>query len=272
MLVHKAAGYAGAYVSEISLVGMSADIKARLEQALFEHGVLFFRNQTLSALQLRELALKFGEVESHPAYNVVEGAPGVQILESTAEEPTRIEKWHSDMTFTATPPSLTFLHAQILPEWGGDTLWANTTAAYLALSGPMRTMLDGLTALHDFRFGFQESIAEPGGYERLKEAIHANPAQIHPLVRTHPVTQQKSLYVNELFTVKIEGMGSLESRALLDMLYAQVIVQEYTVRLQWEKDTLVIWDNRITQHKPINDYFPQHRRLHRVTVQGEQPS
>ena len=272
MLVQKAAGYAGAYVSDVNLLGMSAEIKAELEQALFAHGVLFFRDQTLSAVQLRELALEFGEIESHPAYNEVEDAPGVQILESTAEAPTKIEKWHSDMTFTTSPPSLTFLHAQVLPEWGGDTLWANTTAAYLALSEPMRTMLKGLNAVHDFSFGFQESITEPGGYERLKDAIKANPAQTHPLIRTHPVTQQKSLYVNELFTVKIEGMGSLESRALLDMLCAQVIVQEFTVRLHWEKNTLVIWDNRITQHKPINDYFPQLRRLHRITVRGEQPS
>ena len=176
------------------------------------------------------------------------------------------------MTFTSRPPSLTFLHAQILPEWGGDTLWANTTAAYLALSEPMRSMLTGLNAVHDFSFGFQESIAEPGGYERFRDAIRENPALSHPLIRTHPVTQQKSLYVNELFTVKIEGMGALESKAILNMLYAQVIVQEFTVRLQWEKNTLVIWDNRITQHKPINDYFPQHRRLHRVTVCGEQPA
>jgi taurine dioxygenase len=271
MRVKKAAGYAGAYVTDVSLVEMSADTKTELEQALFAHGVLFFRDQALTAVQMRELALEFGEIESHPAYNEVEGAPGVQILESTADAPTKIEKWHSDMTFTPRPPSLTFLHAQILPEWGGDTLWANTTAAYLALSEPMRSMLAGLNAVHDFSFGFQESIAEPGGYERFRDAIRENPALSHPLIRTHPVTQQKSLYVNELFTVKIEGMGALESKAILNMLYAQVIVQEFTVRLQWEKNTLVIWDNRITQHKPINDYFPQHRRLHRVTVCGEQP-
>ncbi len=272
MRVKKAAGYAGAYVSDVSLVEMSADTKAELEAALFAHGVLFFRDQSLSAVQLRALALQFGEIESHPAYDEVEGAPGVQVLESTADAPTKIEKWHSDMTFTPRPPSLTFLHAQILPEWGGDTMWANTTAAFLALSEPVRAMLSGLNAVHDFSYGFQESIAEPGGYERLKGAIQDNPAQTHPLIRTHPVTQQKSLYVNELFTVKIADMGALESRALLDMLCAQVIVQEFTVRLNWEKNTLVIWDNRITQHKPINDYFPQHRRLHRVTVRGEQPA
>ena len=271
MQIQKAAGFAGAYVSDIQLVDISTAKKAELEQALFDHGVLFLRNQAISPYEFRELALTFGEIESHPAYTEVDRVPGVQILESTPDEPTKIEKWHSDMTFTRTPPSLTFLHAQILPRWGGDTLWANTSAAYLALSEPVRKMLSGLSAVHDFSFGFRESISEPGGYERLKDAIAANPPLEHPVIRTHPVTGRKSLYVNELFTVRIEGLGSLESRTLLDMLYRHIIREEFTVRLQWQQNTIAIWDNRTTQHKPINDYFPQHRRLHRVTVSGEQP-
>lgn len=271
MRVKKAAGNIGAFVSQVSLAKLSDATKAELEQLLFEYGVLFFRDQKISSEAFRSLAMAFGDIESHPAYREVDTAPGVQILESTAEVPTKIEMWHSDMTFLPKPPAFTFLHAQILPDWGGDTLWASTTAAFDTLSLAVQNMLLQLEAVHDFGFGFQDSLAEPGGYARLKDAIAANPAQIHPLITTHPYTQKKAIFVNGLFTLKIRGVSALESRAILNMLYAHIVVPEHTVRLNWEVNTLVIWDNRITQHKPVNDYFPQRRLLHRVTVAGERP-
>lgn len=165
----------------------------------------------------------------------------------------------------------TVLHGKVIPKFGGDTLFASMYAAYDALSEPMRELLDPLVAVHDFRHGFAESLAEPGGAERLADAVAANPPVEHPLVRTHPECGRQALYVNPLFTTRIKGLAPAESRALLEFLYTHMVTEEFTVRLNWQPETIAIWDNRCTQHKPVNDFFPQHRRLHRVTVAGDRP-
>ncbi len=270
MLIEKAAGALGAYISGVLLDdNLSMTDFAAIQKALLEHEVLFFRDQNISALQFQSLARRFGEVEDHPAYPTVPEAPDVQMLESTSEAPTRIEKWHSDMTFRKEPPSLTLLHGQIIPGYGGDTLWSSASAAYAELSDPLKEMLNQLSAVHDFRNGFQESLAEPGGEQRLAEAVAANPPVRHPLVRVHPVSGKRAIFVNALFTVSVTQLSSRESRALLQLLCEQIVVEEFTVRLSWQPHTLAIWDNRVTQHKPVNDYFPQHRLMHRMTLKGE---
>jgi taurine dioxygenase len=273
MEVRKAAGALGAFVDGVSLaeVAGSDDLFSALRAALLEHEVLFFRDQHIDAVAFQAFARRFGAVEAHPAYDTVPEAPDVQILESTPERPSKIEAWHSDMTFRPAPPALTLLHGRIIPRYGGDTLWASASAAYAGLSEPMRNLLDGLRAVHDFRHGFQESLAEPGGAERLAPAIAANPAVTHPLVRTHSGSGRKAIFVNPLFTTHIEGLTRPESDALLAFLYRHVVTDEYTVRLSWQPDTVAIWDNRTVQHKPVNDYFPQHRLMHRVTIAGERP-
>jgi len=273
MEVEKAAGALGAWVVGVSLadVAVSDDLFGNLHEALLDHEVLFLRNQDTTPLELQSVARRFGQVEAHPAYPVVEAAPDVQILESTAEVPSKIEAWHTDMTFRPAPPAITLLHAQIAPPYGGDTLWASATAAYEALSEPMQKLLEGLYAIHDFRQGFQESLAEPGGPERLAAAIESNPPVRHPLVRTHPETGRRAIFVNSLFTAHIEGLTPLESRSILNFLYQHVTTDEFTVRLSWKPGTVALWDNRSTQHKPINDYFPMHRRMHRVTIAGDRP-
>lgn len=271
--VKRAAGALGAYVSGASLKDALDDsaLFDGLRGLLLEHGVLFLRDQPLAPEELQAVASRFGPLFDHPAYPAAPGADSVHVLESTAEAPSKIEVWHSDMTFSATPPAFTFLHGQVIPEYGGDTLWASATAAYEALSKPLKAMLDGLTAVHDFRHGFRESLAEPGGEERLAAAVAANPPVRHPVVRTHPETGKRAIYVNPLFTVRIAELAPLESRRILSLLHEQLTTAEFTVRLAWAPNTLVIWDNRSTQHKPINDYFPQHRKLHRVTTAGERP-
>ena len=271
--VKRAAAAIGAYVSGVALQDAVDDaaLFSRLRHLLLEHEVLFFPAQPLTAAQLEAVARRFGLLLDHPAYPIAAGAQHVHILESTPEAPTKIEMWHSDMTFSAAPPALTLVHGQIIPEYGGDTLWASATAAYEALSPSLKTMLDGLCAVHDFRHGFRESLAEPGGAERLAGAIAANPPVRHPVVRTHPETGKRALYVNPLFTVRIDGLSALESEAMLDLLHRHQTTAEFTTRLSWEPDTFVIWDNRSTQHKPINDYFPQRRKLHRATVAGDRP-
>ncbi len=273
MQLHKAAGALGAYVNDVSLAesGKSNDLFGEIHAALLEHQVLFFRDQEIAPTEYQTFARRFGQVEGHPAYETVPGAPDVQVLESTAENPSKIEVWHTDMTFRPAPPAITLLHGQIIPAYGGDTLWASIGAAYEGLSEPMRRLVDGLEAVHDFRHGFQESLAEPGGAERLAPAIEENPPVTHPLIVTHPETGRRAIYVNALFTTHVVGLTGAESRMLLNYLYEHIVTAEYTVRLSWEPNTVAIWDNRATQHKPVNDFFPQHRKMHRVTIAGDRP-
>ena len=271
--VRKAAGALGAYIQGFSLEqALESDaLFAQVKATALEHEVIFLPAQQVPASVFEGFAQRFGEVLDHPAYGTVEDAPLVQILESTPENPSKIEVWHSDMTFSATPPTYTILHGQIIPEYGGDTLWASAVAAYEGLSDSMRGLLDELTAVHDFRHGFKESLAEPGGEERLADAIAANPPVEHPLVRTHPETGKRAIYVNALFTTHIKDLTPLESQRILEFLYQHIVQPEYTVRLGWQPGTVVVWDNRSTQHKPVNDFFPQHRKLHRVTIKGDRP-
>ena len=272
--VDKASGALGGFVHGASLedVASSDAVYQRVRALLVEHEVLFFRDQPQDPQVFSAFAKSFGDVLGHPAYTTVDAAPDVQILESTAANPSKIEVWHSDMTFMQTPPSFTLLQGQIIPAFGGDTLWASATAAYDALSSQMQTFLQPLQAVNDFRHGFRESLAEPGGAERLAPAIAENPPVKHPLIRTHPETGRRAIYVNALFTTHIEGLPAKESEALLAFLYRHVVTEEHTVRLSWQPGTVAIWDNRSTQHKPVNDFLPQHRLMHRVTLTGDQPA
>lgn len=271
--LRRAAGALGAFVSGVGLADVAASdqVYTQVRRALNEHEVLFFRDQDTAPEVFASFAKRFGEVLDHPAYATTEQSNAVQILESTAQNPSKIEIWHSDMTFMGQPPSFTLLQGQIIPEVGGDTLWASATAAFASLSKEMQELLTPLTAIHDFAHGFAESLAEPGGAERLAPAIAANPPVQHPLVRTHPETGSKSIYVNRLFTTRIKQLSALESEHLLNFLYQHVIADEHTVRLSWQPGTVAIWDNRSTQHKPVNDFFPQHRKMHRVTLRGDKP-
>lgn len=268
-----AAGALGAWVSGVGLadVAESDQVYVQVREALVKHEVLFFRDQDVAPEVFAAFAQRFGQVLDHPAYATTEQSDAVQILESTAENPSKIELWHSDMTFMAEPPSFTLLQGKVIPAVGGDTLWASATAAFANLSTALQELLLPLTAIHDFAHGFAESLAEPGGPERLAPAIAENPPVEHPLVRTHPETGAKSLYVNRLFTTRIKQLSALESRHLLELLYSHVVADEHTVRLSWQPGTVAIWDNRSTQHKPVNDFFPQHRKMHRVTLRGDKP-
>jgi taurine dioxygenase len=238
---------------------------------LNQYEVIFFRDQDISPQRQKALALSFGPLQTHPAYDTVEGYPEITILESTAEKPTKIEAWHSDMTFRQHPPMATILKSVIVPPRGGDTLWASMTTAYEGLSYHMRNFLESLSAVHDFAYGFKESLAEEGGRKRLADAVSANPPVRHPVIRSHPETGKKLIFVNSLFTTHIEGLDKKESAALLTFLFEHISTPEYSCRFQWQAHSIAIWDNRSTQHKPINDYFPAHRRLQRITIDGDKP-
>ena len=272
MNVKRVAGAIGAELQAINLGdGIDAELAATLRSLLNEHEVLFLRDQAISAADQKALAEVFGPLQTHPAYGAVEGFPEVMILESTRENPSKIEVWHSDMTFRQHPPSVTVLRGITIPEVGGDTLFASMTAAYEGLSSGMQGYLEGLTAVHDFSHGFRESLSEPGGRERLSDAVAANPPVRHPVVQTHPETGKKVLFVNALFTTHIEGLPPLESAEVLQFLWRHASLPEFTCRFSWAPDSLVLWDNRSTQHKPVNDFFPATRRLHRVVSEGDQP-
>lgn len=267
-----AAGSLGVVVSGVDLTQPQSDLeKQQLRSLLNEYEVLFFRDQAIDAAQQKRLAETFGPLQTHPAYATVPGYPEVTILESLPDKPTKIESWHSDMTFRQHPPMATVLRSDIIPPRGGDTMWSSMTVAYNGLSAAMQKFLESLVAVHDFSWGFKESLAEPGGRERLASAVAANPPVRHPVIRTHPETGKKVLFVNALFTTHIEGLSAKESRSVLDFLFEHAATPGYSVRFQWERHSIAIWDNRSTQHKPINDYFPARRRMYRTTVDGDHP-
>lgn len=175
------------------------------------------------------------------------------------------------MTFRKHPPMGAVLRSKIIPDRGGDTIWSCMSAAYQGLSSSMQSMLEGLIAVHDFRHGFKESLAEPGGHERLAKAIADNPPVEHPVIRVHPESGKKVIFVNSLFTTHIVGIPAKESEVILQFLHDHVTTPEYTCRFSWKPNSIAIWDNRSTQHKPVNDYFPAHRRLERITIDGDKP-
>lgn len=271
--VRPIAGALGAEIDGIDLTQpITDDVYEAVHAALLEHQVIFFREQDITPAQQKALAGRFGPLQPHPAYPTVEGHPEVTILVSSRERPSKIEKWHTDMTFMERPPLGSLLHAQEIPPVGGDTEWASMTAAWEGLSDRMQRLLDGLEAQHSFAHGFRESIEETPTSPTLMSAVRANPPVQHPVVRTHPETGRKGLFVNCLFTTRILGMKERESRALLDFLYEHAVSPEYTCRFRWSTHALAFWDNRATQHRPVNDYFPEYRRMHRVTVAGDRPA
>jgi taurine dioxygenase len=263
----------GAEVAGIDLtVPLSRKEQAVLAAGLVEHQVLFFRDQALQPQDHMRLAEYFGPARPHPAYPTVPGFPGITVLESDRENPSRIEKWHTDMTFLPNPPLGSILRARIVPDRGGDTLWMSLGAAYDALPKIWRDRLCGFAAEHSFAHGFRESLEAPGGEARLAEAVAANPPVRHPVICAHPVSGRRLLFVNSLFTKRILGVSPEESDQMLEFLFAHLERPEFQVRFAWRPDSVAFWDNRQTQHCPINDYWPAHRRHERVTIEGGKPA
>jgi taurine dioxygenase len=269
---HPIAGALGAEVRDIDLrVPLDEPSVAALTRGFVEHQVLFFHEQDIGPAEHLALARHFGEPVAHPAYPTVEGFPDINILEVTPAAAPKIDSWHTDMTFLERPPLGSILRARVIPEVGGDTMFASLSAAYEALSDRMQRYLDGLEAVHSFAHGFRHSLAEPGGAERLAPAVAKNPPVRHPVVRTHPVSGRKGLFVNRLFTTMIVGLDERESDAVLNFLFAHLEVPEFACRFRWRPGSIAFWDNRATLHRPVNDYWPAHRRMERITITGDRP-
>ena len=257
----------GATVENLDLTApLQETDKIELQKALAEHQVLFFRDQNISHWNHRDFGLAFGTLQRHPSYPSIEEYREILILENDRENPSKIDEWHSDMSFNPMPPLGSILIGRIVPDNGGDTMFSNLAAAYEDLPESLKKSLEGMTATHSFAYGFKESIAEPGGRERLKEALSENPDVVHPLVRTHPVTGRKLLFLNRLFTSKIDGLSAIKSKELLNSLCDHMVRDKYVCRFNWRKNSIAFWDNRSVLHAPVNDYWPALRRMERVTI------
>ncbi len=241
------------------------------EAALVENKVLVVRDQNLTTEQHVALSRRFGELEVHPMRP--QGAfPEILVLDNHKDNPVlSTDVWHSDTTFRKNPTKYTILRCQIMPKVGGDTLFADMEAAYEGLSPTFRKMIDGLKAVHDFK-NFRvlyKNTEEDRAKLRKMEELFPNPT--HPVVRTHPVSGRKCIYVNPQFTLRIADLEPDESQAILQVLFAQVHVPEYQFRVRWTPGAIVFWDNQSTQHYAANDYYPERRRMERTAVVGDKP-
>lgn len=264
----------GAQISGVDLSReLTTEQRNAIEQALLAHQVLFFRDQPITPQQQARFAAQFGDLHVHPIYPNVSEQPEIMVLDTALTDVRDNAIWHTDVTFLPTPALGAVLSAKQLPAYGGDTLWASGIAAFEALSRPLQTLLDGLTATHDFtrsfpleRFGHTaEDLA------RWEETRRKNPPLSHPVIRTHPVSGRKALFVNEGFTTRINELEPVESDAILKLLFAHATRPEFTIRWRWQENDVAMWDNRVTQHYAVDDYRPQRRVMHRATILGDVP-
>ncbi|WP_028218658.1 TauD/TfdA dioxygenase family protein [Paraburkholderia oxyphila] len=269
----------GAEIGNIDLtVPLDDDQYAALRAALLEHKLLVFRDQDISAAQQVALARRFGELEVHPVFPHHPDHPELVVLGGDSKIPGRENIYHSDVSWRARPSMGSMLRCIECPKVGGDTLWVNMAAAYAKLPEAVRNTLEGLFAVHDLLPAFGTRMT-PEEREARRAAF---PPAIHPVVRTHPETGERVLYVNEAFTTHLVNFIEkhevrfgfdfrLAEMDLLQYLYRQAAAPEYQVRLKWRPNTIAFWDNRSTQHYAIQDYFPARRRMLRATIIGDVP-
>ncbi|HWF00149.1 MAG TPA: TauD/TfdA family dioxygenase [Caulobacteraceae bacterium] len=254
----------GAEIGGVDLARASPRDAGRIRQALVEHQVVFFRDQqNLDHESLKRLGLLFGELAIHSGVAGMPGHPELVAIHADADSRFIAgDDWHSDLTCDAAPPMGSILYLHTVPPDGGDTLFSSMYAAYDALSPRMKAYLEGLTAVHD-----ADHVYRP----LFPDLDRKYPCNIHPVVRTHPESGRKGLFVNASYVLKIVELPELESAAVLDFLYRHCANPNFQVRFRWRPHSVAFWDNRCTQHMAVWDYFPQTRSGYRVTVAGEKP-
>lgn len=259
----------GAEIRGVDLTGpLSPSVVAQIRQTWLDHSVVFFPEQHLSPAELVKFASQFGEVtDGHPIEPVMAEHPEVMPVDSAKD---RVDFWHSDVTFMSRPPMASVLCAVILPEVGGDTMWADTAASYAALEPGLRTLCDGLSAWHhDEAYAARVASGQPIEWDG-RQLERLDPV-LHPVVRRHPETGRPHLFVNPKFTLALADFAPRQSQALLDLLYDQMTQPEFLVRYRWSAGTVAFWDNRATMHYALFDYGEQRRLMHRVTLRGDTP-
>lgn len=263
---------AGALGAEILGVDLSKDVPVEaIRRAFLDHQVIFFRDQNLTPAQFMAFARRMGRPVEYPFVRGIEGFPDVIEVKKLEHERHNFGGiWHSDTAYLEAPPMGSMLLAREVPPHGGDTLFASQYLAYESLSPGMQRLLDRLVAVNssaraDVSRTREDRIKEQGGSEKAYEAEH-------PVVRTHPETGRKALYVNIAHTARFKDMTEEESAPLLRFLFEHQVKPEFTCRFQWRVGSLAFWDNRCTQHNPVNDYHGYRRVMHRITLAGDKPA
>jgi len=274
LIVTRASGSCGVEVAGLDVTrDLDDDTIAALRAIWLEHGVLFLRDAAMAPARFLDFARRFGTPVEYP---FVRGLEGFAEITPVIKEPhERINfggVWHSDTAYLERPPMATMLLAREVPPAGGDTIFADARAAYDALSPGLRATLDGLRAVNSSKKADASKTRE----DRQKERGAVTNAEvlegIHPVVRTHPETGRRALYVNLGHTSQFEGWTVEESKPLLDFLFAHVTRPEFTCRFRWAPGSIALWDNRAVQHYPVNDYHGHRREMHRITLQGDVPA
>jgi len=271
--VRPLSGATGAEIFGVDLAReLDADTVAAIRKAWLDHLVIFFRDQDLPPARLLALARRFGQPIEYPFVKGIDGFP--EITPVIKQEHERVNfggLWHSDTTYLEKPPMGTMLVAREVPPYGGDTLFANMYLAYETLSPGLRQLLDGLVAVNSSAKANTTKTREDRMRDGANPAARKEYVAEHPVVRTHPETGRKALYINGGHTVRFKGMTEEESAPLLNYLFAHQARPELTCRFRWQVGSLAFWDNRCAQHNPINDYHGFRRVMHRVTLAGDKP-
>ncbi len=276
--VSPVSGVLGAELSGADLAAPLPDEAfAAIHRAFLDHGVVFFRGQQLSREAQLAFSQRFGKPDVHPIANGMDEHPEViRVLKPAGEAAFFGTSWHTDNSFMESPSAITILYGEKVPAVGGDTLFASMEKAYDALSEPMKRFLDPLVAVHSASRAFDPKTTGDAKYKgetaityTFSESIYEEVE--HPVVRTHPETGRKSLYVNPMFTQRIVGLGPDESRGVLALLYEHSVRPEFTCRFRWEPGSLAVWDNRCVQHYAVDDYRDFERVMYRVTITGTRP-
>ena len=275
--VQPLSGSIGAEILDVDLSKtLGNETFSQIHRAFLEYAVIFFRNQNLTTGQFTDFARRFGQLDPHHMLKGMDGHP--EILEVVKEQTDRkmfAPGWHADVTWQEKPVMGSMLYAQEVPPYGGDTLFANQYLAYEALSPGMKKILDGLMAVHGTAKAYGDNADNAEAFVKIlkvdrKEAAKAQ--NNHLVVRTHPETGRKSLFVNEHYTLRLAEMTEEESHPLLQFLFAHAVKPEFTCRFRWQNRSIAFWDNRCTLHTPIDDYFGYRRHMWRVTIAGDRPN
>lgn len=266
------AGALGAEIGGVDLgKPLQADVIADIRKALLDHLVIFFREQELSSEHYMTFAQAFGTPIEYPLVKGVEGFPLITEIVKREDQTVNFGGvWHSDTTYLENPPMGSMLLAREVPPYGGDTMFANQYLAYEALSGPYRAFLDSLVAVNSSAKAdvskTREDMIKSAGGAKARDFFSE-----HPVVRTHPETGRRGLFINVAHTSHFKGMTEKESAPILDYLFRHQVLPEFTCRFSWRVGSLAFWDNRAAQHYPVNDYHGFRRVMHRITLAGDKP-